>query len=265
MYNNLPQGISMKRIMIVIGVAATVLQGAELKKQEYKIENSKITLQYGDSQSIGNIARVIGYLVVGSNEQRILTNTNISLMPSKKEAMGRIECPSSAVIRDSTTDDSDTPFTLEKVRSFSSENIVKLDLPKSVCIVKVQEPTILWCSKAGIDTKKTYYYERGEGERYWGKEALNYAQKDLKTTYMSPLDKLKNQENGKKRTIAFTSLSTEVGFPIEKAAEVAVATIGEFLKNSSHALPFYVYLLVKHQKEYDIYQNLLEKVCNKNK
>lgn len=58
------------------------------------------------------------------------------------------------------------------------------------------------------------------------------------------------------RSIAFPSISTGIyGFPIERAAKIAAATVKDFLQTNS--LPERVIFVTFSRKDYDIYQEIL--------
>lgn len=249
----------MKRI-VMMSIIITALQGSQ--KNAYTCGQSKIILCSGDSVGISKIAQQCGYIVVGSNEQRILINKiqnkKTSLMPSEQKSIGTIEYPCSAVVRDNSVDDSHIPFTVNKVKDF--EKIVSLDLPQCTDILRVEEPILHWRSKEGIDSKETYCYLLGNNhnaEKRWGKEALASVHKDLAFSYEKVLHAL-SEKSGKGRVIAFTALSADTGVPIAIVAEVAIKTIRDFLKNNEHQQPFYIYLLAKNERIFTAYQSYIE-------
>ena len=81
--------------------------------------------------------------------------------------------------------------------------------------------------------------------------SLETCYKDILTAIIEELDDIKQ------RKIAIPALSTEVGFPREKAAPIAIKAIVEFIQNNPNAYAV-IELFVKKRSEFKLYQELLE-------
>src|SRR5438309_5381932 len=91
---------------------------------------------------------------------------------------------------------------------------------------------------------------------FTGNEALEQAAKDLKTCYLSALNKyLTFSKRG--LSIALPALGTEVGFPRKKAAPIAIATILQFIEDFPTAYDR-IELFVKKRSEFELYKKLLQ-------
>lgn len=88
--------------------------------------------------------------------------------------------------------------------------------------------------------------------------AIETASKDLIVCYQNALrDGLLNLGKKKEKSIAFPPLSADVGFPRDKAAPIAVATILEFIKNNPYQYNR-IELFVKKRSDYKRYEELLK-------
>lgn len=80
-------------------------------------------------------------------------------------------------------------------------------------------------------------------------------EKLLESAYQICLDLA---EQNKCKTVAFPNISTGIyGFPKEKAAEIAIRTVKQFLEEND--LPNRVYFVCFDRENYDIYQDRLKK------
>lgn len=84
-------------------------------------------------------------------------------------------------------------------------------------------------------------------------QAIKEASKDLTLCYEETLNRGLLGLN--KKSIALPTLSTEVGFPEDKAAPIAVETVIQFIKNNQHYDD--IYLVVKKDSEFNLYKSLL--------
>lgn len=250
----------MQKIIMLI-IIATGLQGSQ--ENTFIFGNSRIILCNGGSALITTIAQQCGYVIVGTNEQRILADKTHSkktvLIPTEKKSIGEIKSISSAFFRDNHIDDSEIPLTVNKVKNF--KNIMLLALPTFVRVLQVEEPILFYRSKEGVDAKEMYCYMRNndlDAEKFWGEKAIEFAKHDLKIAYNNVLEKLKDGERRKDKIIALTPLSADTGMPITIVAEVAIRTITTFLRGDSNVLGFYIYLIAKNEATFSAYKTQLE-------
>ena len=136
--------------------------------------------------------------------------------------------------------------------------IIKFD--KNVLVLAVTEPRLI------VRDKETFYHpHRRTGEwtfhdpEFEGEEAIKEAKDDLKLCYRNILDfahTILSKEGTK--NIAFPPLSTVRGMPHIEAAEAAVETVIEFLKNSLNKDKYtQIQFVVSLDADYLAYRKLL--------
>jgi hypothetical protein len=98
-------------------------------------------------------------------------------------------------------------------------------------------------------------------QTFYGDEAIIEAAKELALCYKNVLaEGLTILDKKQEKSIAISALGTDVGFPREDAAPVAVATILEFIKTSGNdgIEPYaLIHLFVKKRSEFARYKELL--------
>ena len=64
-------------------------------------------------------------------------------------------------------------------------------------------------------------------------------------------------KNDEKKSIAFPPLSTLLGMPSDKAANIAVASVLNYIKNNSQTYEE-IQFVVEEEKDFNYYKNLLD-------
>ena len=112
-------------------------------------------------------------------------------------------------------------------------------------VISIIEPRI-----AQEDGSYSYYYNRNSIE-FEGDAALEQASTDLALCYNKLLDIPSIKD------IAIAPLGTDVGFPRDKAAPIAVETIVKAIKNNPDKFAS-IHLFVKKRSEFALYTELLK-------
>lgn len=170
---------------------------------------------------------------------------------------------------DESASDDDTykPYATDEERKYVHKKEIWTNAHKKAMqsnVLSVVEPRIRM-KKYDTESFWSYYAERANPDGEGGsivnlnsdkKAVLEEATKDLVRCYNNVL----NYNVGKHKSIAISALGTDVGFPREDAAPVAVATILEFIKTSGNdgIEPYaLIHLFVKKRSEFARYKELL--------
>ncbi len=223
-----------------------------------------------------DIANKVDQIIVGKHEQQLLTDDifDIFYQPGIMDLRGNILCKHTDDESDSD-DETYKPFQ-EENRSKLWEKIIEKDTPSTI---GVAEPCILshgWCND--YETKKQipipcYKVQRfnkdnpkTESWTFYRDHAILEASKDLILCYEEVLT-LGLPIDGTKKSIAFPTLSADVGFPREKAAIIALTTITNFIRNNPNIPNHNAYnrmeLLVKKRSEFTAYVEFLKNYWRK--
>ncbi|HEX4068567.1 MAG TPA: hypothetical protein VHX42_00560 [Candidatus Babeliales bacterium] len=251
-----------KQIVILVVIFTAYTQAMEQVNQwSITLYDTKINLIKG---FIGDAGDRVSAIIVGRNQQQTLRE------PSLGDIQDVGQCYSGQSIYkkskdDESASDDDTYKPYEHADYSSKDDTTKIwkratEIKVAATIVAIIEPRIMKTNSFDSEyntIEVPYYINR---KSCWdgaeGTKAIEEAIKDLKMCYEKILDRL--VKSGDKKSIALQALSTEIGFPREKAAPIAVKTIVEFIKNNSGAYAE-IEMFVKKRSEFDLYKNLLEK------
>jgi len=220
----------------------------------------------------------VDYTIVGKNEQWLLEKGEVD-----RDVPGRIYSYDKKVFikknqalqkkEDLREKQEYTPFRFHGVDQRPRDKFRTVLTKGSV--LRITEPCVEQEGECWDDEQKTFekifsynairFCLRNQKEfvsfEYQGKDAIVEAAKDLKLCYSRALEcvmKLKKKET--QVNVAFTTLGTEVGFPWENAAHIALSTIFTYLRENQQKTIHYktIYLLVAKRFEFDLYKKLIE-------
>ncbi len=144
--------------------------------------------------------------------------------------------------------------------------------PINSCLLSVVEPRVgkelQWNNELGKEVDDFTYithrrYRRDQSEHlceYYGSDALEEAKKDLALCYKNALEggeeKFSEKSN---RSIAFKSLSTQLGFPRREAVLVTIAAITEYIIKNPKAYTT-IDVFVDNYCEVELYRKAFERI-----
>jgi hypothetical protein len=259
-----------KALVIAFCVFSVGIHGAESNKTAMCLVKNTLFLVTRDdmcryTQALSEPNVQFDLMVVGSNQQgklkKVDLNDNISvgitvLLPNK--AIYTLP----KTLDSSSDDDRYKPFGVDDNDLWrkANENIMEC------CVLQIIEPHIMY--KVFENNKvETYGYSSSRRSAtmpsmlfqpdFIGEDAIVQASNDLAMCYNKALTKgLKILQGKKNMRIGFAELSTEVGFPREKAAPIAFRTIIDFIKNNAEYA--FVQLFIKKRCEFAQYKKLIE-------
>ncbi len=259
-----------KALMIAFCVFSVGIHGAQSNKTAMLLVKNTLFLITQDDMCRYNAAlsesnHPIDIMVVGSNQQRKLKkvdlNDNISvgitvLLPNK--AIYTLPKTSDRA----SDDDRDKPFAVDNNDLWRKATENRMKCP----VLQIIEPHIMY-KVFENNTVKTYGYSPSRRSAtmpsplfqpdFIGEDAIIQASNDLAMCYKKALTKgLKILQGKKNMRIGLAELSTEVGFPWEKAAPIAFRTIIDFIKNNAEYA--FVQLFIKKRSELLLYKKLIE-------
>lgn len=200
--------------------------------------------------------------VVGKNEQEILIGKE------KKTYITSLSCVGDSsffafmfpVYKRAKNDDSDSDDDTYKPYSFENKQAPEID-KKKYCSFFIKEPCISQQNKVFIYVVKRKNPNDIIIQHHFShNNAIEEASKDLKMCYTNVLTevlKLCQTTYRPPHTIALPALSTDTGFPRDKAAPIAVNTVLEFVKNNPGKYET-INLFVKKRSEFELYKKLLK-------
>ena len=249
----------MKRVMMLLACMFTVLlQGMENNTLSFMIDQTMVKLTKG---SMFDADGTVDLMIVGRVQQRQLKEPTLG----DSLNVGRIDKVRNNMVyiknkdTDSASDD-DTykPYNTELCGLWEHAH----EKAMRSRVLSVIEPRI--CLEIGWDPElqeeiNVFQYCHANGIVKDGAEALEEAKKALALCYKKALlERLKEE-----KSIAIPALGTDVGFPREDAAPVAIATIIEYIKTSvedGNVEPCeLIHLFVKKRSDFARYKELLTK------
>jgi hypothetical protein len=286
----------MKRNMLVLMALSTACMQAmeDANSWSITIDKTKINVIKG---FVGDAGDRVDMIVLGRRQQRRLQQPSFGDMSN----VGEIDiCEDHIIYRKSKDDESasdDETYKPIKIASSSKEdmeelietqkrlqNAIKINVKSNV--IDIVEPVIRRKTPLQCFEDRgwfTYYAEREDlgkcrdlgpcwldqpVKRESGYTSIiEAASDDLKYCYQQALDaglRLQEATDKKEISIAFAALGTDVGFPRDKAAPIAITTILEFIKNNFDAYNV-IELFVKKNSEFVLYKELLQKYMAENK
>jgi hypothetical protein len=213
----------------------------------YQFGTTTVQLTKG---SIYDVAGKIQLMVIGENEQwkledeeRQSKKVNFFWDNTKGLLVGNVKS---------------TPGGTVKIKNKSDEYINSI-------LVNVIEPQV--GSSRGVYAYEVIRRIHCGGEQwrlfskyFSGTHAIQEASVDLARCYKGVLDfhcKMEHQSLEEKRTIALPTLSTDVGFPLMLASQIAIMELIDFIFNKPYAYSL-IHLFVKTDYEFDLYKALLD-------
>ncbi len=209
------------------------------------------------------------HMIVGRKEQRRLQEPDLGDSAMVGELYG-VEL-NTVYIKNKDSDsasDDDTykPFPVDISGKLWKK--VHSKLLKNTTLTAVVEPSIQWSFFRRSQVKEKeygYFVERQDPqnensffqEKHYGNEAIAVAKKDLAHCYNDVLTVCQITGVATNNSIGLPALGTDVGFPREEAAVVAVATILEYIKNNPDAYAL-IHVFVKKRSEFALYTKLLK-------
>jgi hypothetical protein len=129
-------------------------------------------------------------------------------------------------------------------------------------VIGIVEPQIFAKKNHELDTFE-YTYHQTANISYNGAEAIDTATQAL---YLCNKKALKMGEffpcqNGSEKSIALPTLGTSTGIPRDVVAATAVAAVIDYIIEHPHVYNS-IYLVVKKRSEFQLYQDLINKVLN---
>lgn len=223
---------------------------------------------------ISSIVGKVNIIGVGRNQQRTLQEPSFG----DSHNVGEIDCTNNSILYEknkedesASDDDSYHPFNQRLNKSNKLwEHAQKIAINSPM--ITIIEPRITEQQHYSIEQKKVinasvYYFAKeipdheygGISGTFKGELAITEAAKDLKICIEKILEKgikmLKNNKSDNK-SIALQALSTEVGFPREKAIPITILTVLSFIIDNPNSYDR-IELFVKKRSEFKEYQSLL--------
>jgi hypothetical protein len=273
----------MKRNMfLLMALSIACMQAMEdANSWSITIDKTKINVIKG---FVGDAGDRVDMIVLGRRQQRRLQQPSFGDMSN----LGEIDiCEDHIVYGQSKDDESasdDEIYKPIKIANSSKEyieeqigtqkrlqNAIKIHVKSNV--INIIEPCIKVSD--GYMGRLFMYCVDYELESYHGLDRLikresgdtsiiKKASDDLKYCYQQALLHSQESNDKKEKSIAFAALGTDVGFPRDKAAPIAINTIIECITNNPGAYDV-IELFVKKNFEFALYKELLQKYMAENK
>ncbi len=238
-----------KNMLLVASLFTACVQGMETNFWTITFVGTKINLNKGFISDAGD---KVDAIVVGINQQLNSHFYNVGELFEKPRFVYEESRDT-----DDASDDSYQPYPyylVDKVRSYKS-------LKKGVAcrVFFMTEPCIRRDEFFGYSVDRPHPWQKNLW--FGGNKAIEEATKDLAFCYKEAFDGvLKRLTDKVGRSIAFATLSADVGFPREKAVPIAVRTLLECIKNNPGAYDR-IELFVNKRFEFAWYKLLLMEDC----
>jgi hypothetical protein len=285
----------MKNILLFTLLCSSLTYGMNtnhaLKIKEYSVcfdcNGTKIHIS---KESLSSAANKVTKTIVGSNEQALLSGKFWSYgIGTIHDCPHKTQRPIGTAQVTYCTIDIEDPHLYEKKKkdeSSSEDDIYKpypytpqdekkqlwegihprvnssVEIIMEPCINKTEEDFTYYAYRNKRE-KDTLYnkFKTISPQTFTGDKALQEAKKDLKHCYREILKTFANgyrHPNTKYGSIAIQALSIDVGFPRDKAAPIAIASVLDFIQKNPKAYDV-IYLVVKKRSDFELYKKLLLK------
>lgn len=257
-----------KTLLIAFCIFSARIHATECKTAMCLVKSTLFLVTQGDmcrySATLLKSNIPFDLMVVGRNQQckfkkadlndnmsvgtvKLLPNSDIYALPKESGS--------------ASDDDRYKPFAVDDRNLWSNANKNIMQCP----VLQIIEPRIMH-KVFENHTVKTYGYSPSRKDSkmssvifqtdFFGNDAIMQASNDLVMCYKNALTKGLKILDKKNIRVALAALSTEVGFPREKAAPVTFCAIIDFIKNNSGYA--FVQLFVKKRCELVRYKKLIE-------
>lgn len=254
----------MKKNIVMMVIAFSISMQAMENPSYWSItlHGTKINLTKG---FIGDAGDRVDCIVLGRQQQRTLQEPSLGDL-NEIGKMNFQDCIYRKSKEDESASDDDTYKPYEQADYSSKDEKTKIwkrtiAIEVNTDVVTIIEPRIMKTSSydSEYNTIEVPYYvnQKSCWDGAKGVKAIEEAEKDLKMCYEKILGRLAEHVRDKnEKNIALQALGTEVGFPREKAAPIAVKTVVEFIQNHPGVYTA-IELFVKKHSEFKLYQELL--------
>jgi len=240
----------MKMKISMLAILCTICaHGMEMEKNwSVVLHGTKINLTQGNMlAAYADETKKVDLIVVGYHEQEIVGNGSICGYP-----LG--ECR--RVFHTKFKVDNSDQVTIFKPRKGYNrcfkitEPFVEFEYDQGKLNICCYERCVQ------LNTDKSYTLHE---KLYRDEKAIEEASKDLALCYNNAfLYGLEQLKEKKEKSIAFPTLSADVGFPRDKAAHIAVASIFEYIQYNPKAYHC-IELFMQEKDEFDLYKELFAK------
>ena len=251
-----------KNILFIVSIATVFVYGMEQNKSDFwsvTYSGTKINLH---KDCMSNVASKVDAIVLGLNQQFGGPYFEVGELYQKQSIIfeGESFYPD---------DDSYQPYSYPDGIQ-QDDNSVRKELNCSV--FQIIEPCIGATQFTGYrDMVFKYMPHRPFGLTknrwncclFYANQAIEEAGQDLARCYKIAFDYVFKQLDKEKKSIAFATLSADVGFPREKAVPIAVDSVVECIENKENNPGFYdcIAFVVTRNFEFALYKLLLMRKC----